>query len=420
MKYIVKIQRYLALMSVAMLSFACQKDEPSNSPQPTVLATLKTLPPYLSEEGISLNNPDGVLVLSEGALGHDAGHLSYLSPKGKHLVNGLIRTVNHKPLGSVTQDLAIYKQRLYIISQNGRSKQPGGMQHIAVFDKNFRLFSEFTPDVVEEFNVQEKPKHLALAHDNIYFYAGGTIYECDAEVEGNTVIAHALDEINNPLDEQLYAVQRADTELLYVAAERHIYRLGRNLELSSYALPKGHKVLAMSLSPALARDNQVYAWVLSQEQSSGTHYLIKLRNLEQEVIYQLPSKLGERSASALSLRVVQFQDGASLYWRDRGMIYRFDTQTQSLRSIYQSGNAGRNKFYGYMGVSQRSGSIYVSEFVDYHLYREAWVNELDLEGKLKRRYPVARADDLGFQSQGIYTPFCAGIYPIDALYNNSN
>lgn len=419
MKYKLLLRINLSLVAWLLLATACQKDVPKYREQIDRIAQLKALPAYLNETGVSLANPDGVLVLSEGARARETGYLSFLTSGGGQMSNALIKTVNGKHLGSITQDLAVYKQRLYILSQNGKSVQPGEMQHISIFDKHFRLLGELTPDVVSDLNVQEKPKHIALAHDNIYFYAGKTIYECEIDTDEGQPTSHSIDEINDPIDERIYAVERASGEYLYVVAQERVYRLSRGLELQHYTLPKGHRALAMALSPALLGSEDVYAWVLSYEAMSGAYHIIKLRNLQEEGRYKLQLNFGVRQASQLSLSVAQLQEGASLFLRDKGGIYRFDTQEQSLQKIYESGNGGRNMFYGYMGLSHRTASLYVSEFVDYALYHEAWLVELDFKGKVKKRYPVAPPTQMGSNAGGLYTPFCAGIYPIDALYCNA-
>lgn len=417
--------KYILSLGVSLfVAFACQQDEPQRAEPNYTLSPLRPAPQHLQARGLNLNNPEGILILSEGSLSSEAGHLSFVSPEEGLIANGIIKALHRQSLGSITQDLALYKERLYILSQNGKDKQHGGMAHISVFDRVFRHIEDYSPDVVVDANILQRPKHIALAHDNIYFYAGGSIYECELNSEPRG-ISHELFEINEAIDERLWVAQRSGEEYLYVAGKRHIYELGAGLELKSYTLPKGQQSLAMALAPALvapslgaiqAPKEDVYIWVLTYEAQTGKYYLIKLRNLQEEVVHPLPLQLQERSASDISLRVVNAKEGALLLFKNKGKLYRFDWRDKALRTLYTSGNEGRNILYGYLGVSLSRGEIYLSEFEDYSKYQKAWISTLSLSGQVLKRYGVAPPGDTSLSGQSLYTPFCAGIYPIRNFY----
>lgn len=80
------------------------------------VAGLTPLPESVSASGVSLNNPKGVLILSEGNFSNETGHPSHILSESKEYARGLIRAVNGLYLGSVTQDLAINQGKLYILS----------------------------------------------------------------------------------------------------------------------------------------------------------------------------------------------------------------------------------------------------------------------------------------------------------------
>lgn len=407
----------LSFVTLLCLSlWACQK----NGPQPEYahsfeVASLTPLPEAVSASGISLNNPMGVLILSEGNFSNEAGHLSFVLPESKHYANGLIRAINGRHLGSVTQDLAINQGKLYILSRNGRKQGQGEMAHISVFDKDFRFIEDYAPDVAVDANLQDRPERIAVAHQSIYFYAGGVLYQCDTEgsTKGNCEI---VIEVQSPLPERIYTARRSSGEYVYALGKHRVYQINESTDVNSYALPRSYEALSMSLSPRLANSDDVYAWVLARETVSHRGYIIKLRNLEQEGIYPINMELGQAQASKFSLVAYPLKSGTLLYFKDKGTLYRFDTEGQKLSSIYQSGRGGANIFYGYIGVDPHRNSIYLSEFEDYPLYNKAWVSELGLDGKLKHKFPIVSRGDIGLSTEGIYTPFCAGIYPLAMLY----
>lgn len=415
--FVINKRRLLGtLLFVGLVFVACQRNEPQHEVSRRIEpAPLAQLPPDVNGRGVSLSNPEGVLILSEGNFGNEAGHLSYVLPGTAIYANGIIKAQNGRYLGSITQDLALGKGRLYILSRNGMSQGEGQMAHISVFDKDFRLIEDYAPDIATDANLQNRPERLAVAHGSLYLYAGGVIYECDTE--GSTKgICEIMVELQNPLPERLYTAVRASGEYLYALGRHRVYEVNERADVAHYALPRGYEALAMTLSPKLAGSEDIYAWVLCRASQTGQTHLIKLRNLQQEFILPLSIELGQEKPQKYSLLAVPLKQGALLVFKQQGKVYAFDTEDKKLRILYQSGNAGGNILYGYMGLDPIRGSIYLSEFEDYSKYTTAWVSELALDGRVKQKLPITVRSNRGLATEGIYTPFCAGIYPLSMLY----
>lgn len=408
------------LLSVTLLLLACQKDRPWISGQEQDFSPLElaALPSSISDRGVSLLNPQGLLILSEGNMESEPGHLSFVDQQVGGYANGVIRAINGRSLGNVAQHLTVYKERLYILSQNGTNSGYGDMAHISVFDKSFRLIEDYTPDIVIEANGREHPEYIAVAHDNVYFYAGGLIYECSTEPETKGE-CQLLVEMQAPLAERLYRAHRSSGEYLYAVGKRHVYQLDEASNIKKYLLPRGYESLGMTVVPRLAQSEDIYAWVLCRETKTKQIYIIKLRNLEQEIIYPIPIEITNSiSPKELSLDVVMSRGGAMLFFRYKGTVYKFETEGQKLHTIYRSGRNGSNRLYGYMGIDPIRRSIYLSEFEDYPQYAKGWVSELAFNGQVKQTFLLASREEIGLTTTGIYTSFCAGIYPLTTLHRD--
>lgn len=403
------------MLLLLCFALACRQEEPEQSVATEAISPLATLPQQLNEAGISLDNPKGLLILSEGNFSSEAGHLSFVDQAQGTIANGIVQAVNARRLGSVAQDLAVYQGRLYVLSQNGDTRAQGQMKQIAVFDKSFRHIEDYDLDIAIDPTDYSRPRRIGISNDRAYIYFKEEIYECalDSEPRGD---CYEVDEISQALDERLYTIHQGGKEYLMIAGKRNIYRLGRNLEVSSFALPYGQRVLAMAVAPKLADRDDIYTWVLVEDEAKGSNVLVKLRNLEQEAVYDLPLRIAGRQPQDISLLAIELNLGTALVFKEQGQIYRFNTWDKTLHSLYTSGNGGRNKLYGMLGLSPRRGSIYFSEFTDYAQFAAAWVGELDLMGRVRKTYPVSPATEVGLSTSGLYTPFCAGIYPIEALY----
>ena len=115
------------------------------------------------------NDPYATLVLNEGNMTTENGSLIYIDRKGA-IYDYVFKTVNNRELGNVTQDLFIYEDLLFIISQNGK-KNPVGTE----FDNDGKLTVanaetlEGVASFDDELSSLSWPTHLAvLDKEHIY------------------------------------------------------------------------------------------------------------------------------------------------------------------------------------------------------------------------------------------------------------
>lgn len=130
----------------------------------TYLAIVK-----VSLAGSGFSNTSGVFVLNEGNMTTENGSLIYISPDGQVLEN-VYRNANGTQLGNTTQDLCIYDNKIYIISQNGRTNPVGsgfendGMLVVANAE-TLKKVAAYT----DELNNLSWPTHIAVLDDNNIF-----------------------------------------------------------------------------------------------------------------------------------------------------------------------------------------------------------------------------------------------------------
>lgn len=130
----------------------------------TYLAIVK-----VSLAGSGFSNTSGVFVLNEGNMTTENGSLIYISPDGQVLEN-VYRNANGTQLGNTTQDLCIYDNKIYIISQNGRTNPVGsgfendGMLVVANAE-TLKKVAAYT----DELDNLSWPTHIAVLDDNNIF-----------------------------------------------------------------------------------------------------------------------------------------------------------------------------------------------------------------------------------------------------------
>lgn len=405
------------LIPLALLGFVgCKSDSPLElikTERPKV-TKLERLPKTMDELGaVSLNNPNGILVLSEGNLTDGTGVLSFIDPTQALYKNDITREVNGRSLGSICQDLAVYKERLYILSQNGIYKGNGQMQHIAIFDKHFKYIRDFTPDEIVA-DGKLNPIRIGLAHRHLYFLAKGRLFQMDLDNLDKGAEEPFLSEIRGGLiQERLFSVFREKVEYLYFADGENIYRANSATDLEKCPMPPKHQILSVALEPKRLGDAEVRVWVLAKAEEAVSLYEVEgMRIKRRHILANSPEKLRKAQVrDSFPMEVLTVELGAMPIIRIGSEVYVYRSWRRTgLSRIYRSGRDGANLLYGYLGIDHRRSSIYFSELEDYPKYREAWVTELSPFGEQKQVFPVK-----GEGKEGLFVPFCAGIYPLASL-----
>lgn len=379
----------------------CQADGPQVSQKPSL-----PTPNRPSETGLNINNWDGVLVLSEGNMSDGEGVLAFIDKASGAITSDVVRQVNGKSLGNVAQDLCISKDKLYIVCQNGDKR--GDLKHISIFDKSFKLLDTFTPDVIAA-NSEVSPTHLTVAHDLLYFVTNdGKLYSLPLNATGaDRERATLITQVAKPLYARLFTVHEQGVEVVYVAGAQALYRIGKGGQVASLAYPEGYTSLGIAPCYDVANKSQAI-WMIQAESKNKKTRLVKVQNLEEKGSYDLGEQLGLKGvwAGSCTLAAAPTTEGTMIFLRTGAAIYSFSEQSKELKNIYSTTEI----LYGYIGASARSKVIYLSQLPAYNRYKEAKVMEMAWDGTAQKSYPIKSEG----QPDGLYTPFCALIYPISS------
>lgn len=379
----------------------CQADGPQVSQKPSL-----PTPNRPSETGLNINNWDGVLVLSEGNMSDGEGVLAFIDKATGAITSDVMRQVNGKSLGNVAQDLFISKDKLYIVCQNGDKR--GDLKHISIFDKSFKLLETFTPDVIEA-DPKVCPTHLTVTQDLLYFVTNNGKL-CSLPLKGSETErkrATLISQVDKSVSSRLYTVDEQGSEVVYVAGAQALYRIGKGGQVASLAYPEGYASLSITSCYDVASKSHAI-WMVLAESKGKKARLVKVQNLEEKASYDLGEQLGLKGvwAGSCTLAAAPTTEGAMIFLRTGSAIYSFSEQSKELKNIYSTTEI----LYGYIGASARSKVIYLSQLPAYNRYKEAKVMEMAWDGTAQKSYPIKSEG----QPDGLYTPFCALIYPISS------
>lgn len=143
----------------------------------------------VSIEGSGFSDPEGVYILNEGNMTTENGSLIYIDPTGK-IFDYVYRSINGVELGNVTQDMYIYDEKMYIISQNGKKNAVG-----LDFENEGRLVVANSKTMKREavydaeLSVLSWPSHIAvLDEENIFIRDNKGVYLFNSSSKDLTLI----------------------------------------------------------------------------------------------------------------------------------------------------------------------------------------------------------------------------------------
>ena len=112
---------------------------------------------------VDFSNPNGVFILNEGNMTSENGSLIYIDGEG-NIMDNVYKSVNGTELGNTTQDLCIANGKMYIISQNGNSRDGDGML-VVTDSKTLKRVAAYN----DEQSSLSWPTHVAvLDEENIF------------------------------------------------------------------------------------------------------------------------------------------------------------------------------------------------------------------------------------------------------------
>ena len=215
----------------------------------------------------------GVFVLNEGNMTTENGSLIYIDPDG-HIYNNVYNNANGASLGNTAQDLFIDGDKMYIISQNGKTNPMGlgflndGLlivansetlqkvtsytdelstlswpSHVAVLDEDHifirdnngvNRFSSTTEELKLISNTRGAAKNrMVVANDKVFFYAGKKL----------SVIEKNSDDVSITIDmgANISGIEKSKDGNIWVATTGSPHRISK-VSSSDYTVIKSNEI----------------------------------------------------------------------------------------------------------------------------------------------------------------------------------
>lgn len=132
---------------------------------------------------VDFSDPNGVFILNEGNMTSENGSLIYIDGEG-NVMDYVYKNINGTELGNVTQDLCIADCKMYIIAQNGNSRDGDGMLVVADA-KTMERVAAYN----DELSTLSWPTHVAVLDDeNIFIRDNAGIYRFNSGTKELTFV----------------------------------------------------------------------------------------------------------------------------------------------------------------------------------------------------------------------------------------
>lgn len=332
---------------------------------------------------------NGVFVLNEGNMTTENGSLVYVSPDG-YVVDDAYFTTNGTHLGNVCQDMFIYDNEIYVISQNGDTNAVGtsfdndGM--LVIMDaKTMKKTDAFTNADLSEL---QTPTHVAvLDRQHIYIRDKKGIWRLDRDTRALTFVTDSDDAGQSRMavvNGKVYSFQNTSHYMTYV------------LEISADS-DTAQKISIWDINSTVAVKpaDDGTLWVLGV--ATGSKYLIgKLdvatKSYDCQTMAREPAVGNDGAFSVI---------GNTIYYQDNMILYSFDYETAAETVLVDMFDVDENSFILYNSIAANpvDGKVYVNMISSYSTYD---VNTLWAFDFTAGTTPVARYDN--------FTRFPAGVY----------
>lgn len=373
-KQLLKNIGWLFTLSVILLT-ACQKDE-------TLLPSGKNNLTTKSNAAIAgynyLANPNGVFVLAEGNMTDENGTLSFIDASGSSSTFPAQNWVFGNPasldMGNVSQDLFIANNKMYIISQNGNSRE--GAQHILILNSTLSAGRSYNPNTYFSTGWSSSgptPTHLAVDGKTIFIRTNNGLVTVDTTNFLSTPVS--IGGIVKPSRTRMAMVKNNGVKYLYVGSEQGtVYRINTSTKAVTSIAVEG-KVAGLV---AVRRNNNASQYVYALSIVSATQaklYKISGDTPGNPYIINAPFDAG---LFIPSVGLCCYAGGTQdiLYFRSNGWnptkIYKYETATGTVSDHYTvpAGiDPNAQIIYGDLAVDQRNGDLYFGYVGNWGAYK---------------------------------------------------
>jgi hypothetical protein len=318
----------------------------------------------------------GTFILNEGNMSNETGKLTYIDPYGVIYDSAYIK-VNGSKLGNVCQDMFIYKDKMYIMSQNGKNDG-----RLVIADaKTLKKEQGFDAEISVTW-----PTHVAVtSYDNIYIRSNNGIHRFNPQTSTLTAISGSSGAAKNRM------VVVNDKVFAFASSSILVLQDGNDAVIQTVDL--GQTITGIIPS------NDGKIWV----SCSGSPSLIirfdpdTYNIIDQHQISEISIGAGWGASPAISAK------DDTLYFSNASfIIYRhvFSTNETTLMGDVRDWVAGVTVVYNNLAVHPTTGNVYFNSIKSYATYNtDSYISVFNFN----------KTEKLVNNYKG-YTSFPAGIY----------
>ena len=293
----------------------------------------------------------GTFILNEGNMTTENGSLIFISPKGV-VTDSVYSKMNGTELGNVTQDLSIVNNKMYIISQNGKTNAVGnGFDNDGVLVVANAETMKKIQSYNEELSTLSWPTHVAVLDDNnIFIRDNKGVYSFDSTTKKLKLITGTSGALKNRM-----AVVK---DKVFVPASKSVLVLNKNEDEVSHKIDMG----AIVSGVIKTNDGNIYV------STTGTpNKITKINANDYSVIQENTISEGKVGAGWGATPGISAK-GDTIYFSNASTkIYRhiFSTSTTELMVDAKTMVENANIVYNNLAVHPLTGEVYLNTIKAY-------------------------------------------------------
>ncbi len=297
---------------------------------------------------------EGVFVLNEGNMTTENGSLIYIAPD-EQIYDRVYNNANGASLGNVSQDIFINGDKMYIISQNGKTNPLGlGFENdgmlIVANSETLRKVASYT----DELSALSWPSHVAvLDEDNIFIRDNAGVYRFSSTTEELQLISGST---------------RAAKNRMAVVNDKVFFYAGRDLSV----IEKNNDAVSVTIDMGAAisgieKSKDGHLWVAT---TGSPHKITKINSADYSVIRANEITTGTVANGVFATPGITTKGDTIYYGGGTRSIYRHifttgESKEMISRAELQSLVPDANMVYNSMAVHPVTGRVYLNTIKGY-------------------------------------------------------
>jgi hypothetical protein len=297
---------------------------------------------------------EGVFVLNEGNMTTENGSLVYIAPDGQ-IYDRVYNNANGAALGNVSQDIFIDGDKIYIISQNGKTNPLGlGFENdgmlIVANSETLQKVASYT----DELSTLSWPSHVAvLDEEHIFIRDNAGVYRFNSTTEELQLISGST---------------RAAKNRMAVVNDKVFFYAGRNLSV----IEKNNDAVSTTIDmgatiSGIEKSKDGHLWVAT---TGSPHKISKINSADYSLIRANEITVGTVASGVFATPGITTK-GDTIYYGGSSMsIYRHIFSTGDSKEMINKAELkalvpDANMVYNSMAVHPITGRVYLNTIKGY-------------------------------------------------------